>query len=239
MDQDRRCGTGAGTGDVSVSFSAVLLAGGQSSRMGRDKAFIEIDGVPLWQRQRQILKELAPQEFFIAGPAHPEWLDGCDATLPDVRGGAGPLAGLIASLRRCSKPLLLALAVDLPNMTTDYLRELLVSCSDAAGLIPRLADRFEPMAAVYPVSALPLAESCLRSGNYSLQQFAARCVSEGLARVKQVELSQEFFFLNMNTPEDLAACRPGLPTRRAEDFESCSARYHRGSAGSGDPAYIE
>ena len=204
MDQDRRRGVGVRR-DVSVSFSAVLLAGGTSSRMGRDKAFIEIDGVPLWQRQLQILRQLEPHEMFIAGPAHADWIDACDAIVPDARDGVGPLAALVASLRRCSTPLLLTLAVDLPGMTTDYLRDLLTSCSDGIGLIPRLAGRFEPLAAVYPVSALPLAESCMQSRDYSLQRFAARCVSEGFARVKQIELSEEPFFLNMNTPEDLAA----------------------------------
>ncbi len=204
MDQDRRRGVGVRR-DVSVSFSAVLLAGGTSSRMGCDKAFIEIHGVPLWQRQLRILRQLGPHEVFIAGPAHADWIDACDAIVPDARDGAGPLAAVVASLRRCATPLLLTLAVDLPRMTTDYLRELLAGCADGIGLIPRLADRFEPLAAVYPVSALPFAESSLQSPNYSLQQFAARCVSEGLARVKQIELSEEALFLNMNTPEDLAA----------------------------------
>ena len=171
--------------------------------MGHDKAFVEIEGVPLWQRQLQILRQLEPHELFIAGPAHAEWIGACDAIVPDACGGAGPLAAVVAGLRRCVTPLLLTLAVDLPSMTTAYLRELLASSSDGIGLIPRLDDRFEPLAAVYPVSALPLAESCLQSRNYSLQEFAARCVSEGLARLKQVELSEEPLFLNMNTPDDL------------------------------------
>ena len=50
-----------------MDFSAALLAGGRSSRMGRDKAFLEIDGVPLWQRQLQTLRELGPSKSFLAG----------------------------------------------------------------------------------------------------------------------------------------------------------------------------
>ena len=55
-----------------MNFSAALLAGGRSSRMGRDKAFLEIDGVPLWQRQLQTLRELGPSETFLAGPMQSE-----------------------------------------------------------------------------------------------------------------------------------------------------------------------
>ena len=162
------------------------------------------DGVPLWQRQLRVLRQLEPREVFIAGPAHADWIDACDAIVSDARDEAGPLAAVVASLRRCATPLLLTLAVDLPRMTSAYLRELLASCSDGIGLIPHQADRFEPLAAVYPVSALPFAENCLQSRDHSLQQFAARCVSEGFARVKPIELSEEALFLNMNTPDELA-----------------------------------
>jgi molybdopterin-guanine dinucleotide biosynthesis protein A len=172
--------------------------------MGCDKAFVEIHGVPLWQRQWRILRTLGPHKIFVAGPVHPEWTDAFDAIVPDAQENAGPLAALVASLRRCSTPLLLALAIDLPRTSADYLRDLIAHCTGDVGTIPYLEDRFEPLVAVYPISALRLAENCLRSGNYSLQRFAAGCVSEGIAHARQIEPSQESLFLNMNTPEDLA-----------------------------------
>ena len=172
--------------------------------MGRDKAFVEIHGVPLWQRQLQILRSLSPRETFIAGPRNDEWIQACDAIVRDASDNAGPLAALVASLHRCSTPLLVMLAVDLPRMTSEYLRELVAACADGMGLIPQLSDRFEPLAAVYPISALPLAENCLHSGNYSLQRLAAACISAGIARARQIESQEEALFLNVNTPEDLA-----------------------------------
>jgi len=180
------------------------MTGGKSSRMGRDKAFIEIDGIPLWRRQLQLLKQLQPSEIFISGRAHAEWKDEECVTVSDVRANAGPLAGLIGALRRCSTPLLFTLAVDLPKMTTAYLRELVALCSEGNGIIPRLKDRFEPLVAVYPVTSLPLAESCLSAHNFSLQEFAARCVSERFVRCKPVRETDERLFFNMNTPEDLS-----------------------------------
>jgi molybdenum cofactor guanylyltransferase len=190
---------------VSPPFSAVLLAGGESSRMGRDKAFLEIDGVPLWSRQIGTLAALRPRATFIAGPRHAAWINaGCEI-VNDARENAGPLAALVASLRRCATPLLLALAVDLPEMPADYLRALIRSSTETTGVVPKSSAGFEPLAAVYPIAALPLAESRLRAGNYALQDFVAACVAENLLIEKAIRPDEERFFRNLNTLSDLSA----------------------------------
>lgn len=172
--------------------------------MGRDKAFIEVDGVPLWQRQQRILEQLGPTEIFLAGPSRPEWNNSGCTIVPDAQEDSGPLAGLVAGLRRCSTSLLLALAVDLPHMTSNYLRELLDRCARGKGVVP-MTDRFEPLGAVYPVSSLALAERLLQSGRYSLQDFAGRCVADGFAIERPIRRADAELFLNMNTPADLIA----------------------------------
>ena len=188
--------------------------------MGEDKAFIEMNGTPLWRRQLQILQELAPRELFLSGPSREQWRHIDSIIISDAKPDAGPLAGLVAALRRCSTPLLLALAIDLPNMTADHLRELLARCSNAEGVIPRWRQRFEPLAAVYPRTALSLAENCLASDDHSLQRFAARCVSDRLLDVMDIAIDDEPLFLNMNTPEDLSSVaavydrRPSSSQRR-------------------------
>lgn len=173
--------------------------------MGADKASLCIGGTPLWERQLRLLEALQPHQLFIAGPARREWLDAGCVTISDAQTNAGPLAGLVAGLRRSSSSLLLAVAVDLPQMTADYLRELLDRCSVERGVIPHRLDRFEPLAAFYPASALGLAESCLDSGSYSLQRFAMRCASAGLVATEPIGPADEALFLNLNTPGDLLA----------------------------------
>ncbi len=190
-----------------MQFSAALLAGGRSSRMGSDKASLEIDGVPLWQRQLRILRELAPAEIFIAGPSRREWLDAKVKIVPDAVTDAGPLAGLVAVLRRCSTSRLLALAVDLPNMSSNYLARLLSFCQPRKGVIPRSSERFEPLVAVYPVASLPLAESLLQAGRCSLQELAVRAREHGLVVEQMIARDDEPYFFNLNTPEDFAAAR--------------------------------
>src|SRR5205823_5696774 len=102
------------------AFSAVLLAGGASRRMGMDKALLRApdgDSSPqlLWQRQLQTLRALEPAEILISGPPRP----GFPAGVPCIRDrlpGCGPLGGLATCLARVATPWLLVLAIDLPLM---------------------------------------------------------------------------------------------------------------------------
>lgn len=175
--------------------------------MGRDKALIAVNGEPLWRRQLRILRELEPHELFMAAPPRAEWSgEGC-ILISDALPNAGPLGGLTSALRACSSPLLLTLAIDLPAMSADYLRELLTLCGDNEGIVPRLGDRYEPVAAVYPRAARPFAESSLADRQFSLQQFAAGCVTQRLVRPSEVGADEQAFFLNLNRPEDLLAVR--------------------------------
>ena len=172
--------------------------------MGRDKAFIEIDGLPLWRRQLRMLEQLTPTEIFLAGPARDDWNDAACTVIPDAQENAGPLAGIASALRRSSSPLLLALAIDLPNMTSEYLQHLAELCPAERGVVPR-TERFEPLVAFYPARSLALAEQLLAAGSYSLQTFADRCVAEELAIEHRVPPAEASLFLNMNTPAALAA----------------------------------
>lgn len=172
--------------------------------MGRDKALVEIDGIPLWRRQLAILQNLAPAELMIAGPSDAEWSDSGCVIVPDLRDNAGPLAGIAAALRCCSTPLLLVLAVDLPNITSAYLRGLVLASSADIGVVPKNGEYFEPVAAVYPARASSLAENSLAAQRWSLQALARDCIAARFVSDVPVSPNEQRLFLNLNTPEDLA-----------------------------------
>ncbi len=182
-----------------MRFSALLLAGGKSSRMGRDKALLEIEGEPLWRRQLATLRQLSPARLMIAGPA----FAGCDCQiLRDEIPNAGPLAGVAAGLRHCTTSHLIVLAIDLPEMTADFFRALLADCGEGEGIVPRAATVFEPLAAIYPVRAATLAASCLRAGEFSMQNFVRRALAENLIRPREIAPNELALFTNLNTPAD-------------------------------------
>jgi molybdopterin-guanine dinucleotide biosynthesis protein A len=178
--------------------SAVLLAGGKSTRMGRDKALIEIDGEPLWRRQLEILRQLSPEQLMISGPAR----DGCE-TIADEFEDAGPLAGVAAALRKCSAPLLVVLAIDLPKMTTEFFRSLLALCCNGKGVVPRGPKFFEPLAAVYPAASAELADGALQSGEYAMQDFVRVALNRRLLIAHEISPAEMPLFANANRPDDL------------------------------------
>ena len=191
-----------------IPFAAVLLAGGQSRRMGRDKALLPLpDGRLLWQRQLTVLHDLRPAELFISGPAREGFPPGV-AVLTDTTPGLGPLAGLAAALGTIRSALLAVLAVDLPMMTPGYLRGLLavsMATSPPQGVIPQTSDGFfEPLAAIYPRSALTAAEAQLCGEDRSLQTFARGLLESGRATAQRVTDAEAGLFSNWNRPGPLA-----------------------------------
>src|ERR1700740_2341073 len=98
--------------------SGFVLAGGRSSRMGTDKAFLELDGRSLLVRSLELLRALTP-EVCIVGPA--EKFSAYGPVIEDVYARRGPLAGIQAALTASTTELNLILAVDLPLVTESLL----------------------------------------------------------------------------------------------------------------------
>jgi len=186
------------------SFSAVLLAGGQSTRMGRDKAMLALPGSDtlIWQRQLHILEELRPEEIFWSGPGRPD-VPGNVRIVSDRVKNAGPLAGIAACLDLLQGDLLAVLAVDLPRMTTAYLENLLARCSPLRGAVGRHGDFFEPLAAVYPKKLHALAAEHLRQGRFALQDFIREAARMGVLQVFSLDETDIPLFKNLNSPADL------------------------------------
>lgn len=181
--------------------SALILAGGRSRRMGRDKAWLEVAGRPLLGRQIELVRELAPDKVFISGRAGADYSAfGCEVLL-DLYPEAGPLAGVERGLATAAAPLLLVLAVDLPRMTVEFLQRLLQECRAETGVVPEMRGRLEPAAAVYPRRAQAFAEERLRAGRNGLQDFAAAVEHAGGLRRHPVTSAEEGLFFNWNSPE--------------------------------------
>jgi molybdopterin-guanine dinucleotide biosynthesis protein A len=190
---------------MAVRFSAALLAGGKSRRMGRDKALLPVSGHRyLWQRQLALLQELAPQRIFWSGFAR----DGLPPDLTvvtDLVPDAGPLAGIGACLAASESELLVVLAVDLPCMNAPFLERLLLTCTASRGAVTRWDGRFEPLAAVYPRTMLALARQHLAESRLALQDFVAAGVKAGCLEAFPVSTEDRPLFHNVNRPQDLSS----------------------------------
>lgn len=183
----------------------IVLAGGASLRMGRDKARIELSGETLAasaaRRLAAVCSEVALAD---AGRRlHPGL-----PSLPDGP-GRGPAAGLLGAASRFPGRSLLALACDLPRVPVPLLAELARSADGIDWAVPRWERGIEPLCALWGPRALALLAAQVEQGLHALWPLAEIGPEEGLAvRWLEGDLLASFgapqeVFLNVNTPEDL------------------------------------
>jgi molybdopterin-guanine dinucleotide biosynthesis protein A len=185
-----------------MKISAVLLAGGESHRMGQDKATLLFHGRPLWQIQLELLGKLEPAEILVSGRTDPPWRPPDVQFVADDPPSRGPLSGLAASLARIRTSHLLALAIDMPFMSEKYLRSLCDQIEPSRGLLPMIGNRAEPLAAIYPAGLHVDLVAALSRSEFSLQSLTRNLVASGKLRVLQVHKEQKELFRNLNEPTD-------------------------------------
>lgn len=186
-----------------MSLTAVLLCGGESRRMGRDKATMPWRGRSLWEWQMEKLRDLQPERILLSARAEQRWWPAEVEIVLDESPSRGPLSGLVAALTRMETEHLIALAVDMPLMTTKHLRLLCNFADQRTGVVPMIGERFEPLAAVYP-KALQwrFAEAVTNESDASLQRLVRRCVAEKSLRAFCVASSDAALYANLNNPTD-------------------------------------
>jgi molybdenum cofactor guanylyltransferase len=187
---------------VTQPFSALVLAGGRSSRMGSPKALIDMDGIPLWLRQAALLQSLRPAELLIS--AGSDWYPGGGPwrVVNDRSPGRGPLGGIDAALATMETDLLLVLAVDMPAMSAEFLGAL-IDRAGPLGVVPVDAGLYQGLAAVYPKSSSLLVEESLCGDDYSLQRLMISAVAQGLMTALPISDADRPLFRNVNNPDDL------------------------------------
>lgn len=189
-----------------MNFSAVLLAGGRSSRLGRDKAWLPMaDGRPLIEHQLAKLRALRPAGLFISGRSNTDYAACGARVLLDEISNAGPLAGVERALAVSTAPLVLVLAVDLPRINSACLDKLVRACAPDRGVVPARGSFYEPLAAVYPTTAKALAREMLESGRHALHEFVQACEARGWVALQPIAADESDLFTNWNESADISS----------------------------------
>jgi molybdenum cofactor guanylyltransferase len=191
-----------------TQFAAIILAGGQSSRMGKDKAFIEIDGVPLLQKICIIASECTSQVYVIT-PSPQKYRaiipQNCQIVQEVVLEGEnsphGPLVGFAQALTHVESEWILLLACDLPRLTSSEIKQwsscLETTSQDAIALLPHSPKGWEPLCGFYRRRCLSLLNNFINRGGRSFQQWLASHF------VQELLVSDSKILFNCNTPDDL------------------------------------
>jgi molybdopterin-guanine dinucleotide biosynthesis protein A len=173
--------------------TAIIMAGGSSTRMGTDKSMLLIGGRPIIKGICERLSTCFEQILISADNKDKFEFLGCEV-VPDKIPGQGPLMGIASSLEASSNELNFVAACDIPRMELRHVRRIISEAADAEHdiVVPVAGDgRYEPLFAVYRKSALRAANKVLSSGGRKISDVFALC------NVKKIDLGADL--VNLNT----------------------------------------
>jgi molybdopterin-guanine dinucleotide biosynthesis protein A len=179
-----------------------ILVGGQSRRMGRDKAQLILAGQTLIDRITGELSGVTSRVALVgAREQHPNFVN-----IPDVHESWGALGGLHAALKAATTGWVIVVGCDLPFVTRALFERLLTFVSqDFDAIVPMQADgRPQPVCALYRVATcLPEIEKLIALGEHTPRALLTNVSTRFIDSVELADLpAAENFFLNVNTPED-------------------------------------
>jgi molybdopterin-guanine dinucleotide biosynthesis protein A len=191
-----------------MEATLLVLAGGESRRMGRPKAWIEVGDTVLL---RYVVERLGSAfSEVVVSFAEPEQME---QHLPyrvvfDRKRSAGPLAGLEAGLISARHEVLFAVACDMPYVTQSTAELAVAAARSCDAAIPRHDGLYEPVCGAYRKTALPAIVAALDAGNYTAHDVVETLDVTWLEGLDQNE------FENLNTPSDLDRFNAGFPAQR-------------------------
>lgn len=187
-----------------VDISAILLAGGASSRMGgRNKAFLKIGGETIIQREIDVLERIFDKIIIVTNDFEHYGHLG-KPIFSDINPGYGSLGGIFTGLNRCSTDYGFIFACDMPFLNQEVICYI---CKRSYGhdlTIPRIGGYLEPVHAVYSCKCLPFIEKLMLKGDLKITSF--------FKEVNMLEISEQElqtldpylrFRINVNSPDDL------------------------------------
>jgi molybdenum cofactor guanylyltransferase len=191
--------------DATSGLTAFILAGGKSTRMGADKAFVMLEGRTLLARAMELARSITPDVRIVGDPAK---FASFAPVVEDIFPNCGPLGGIHAAL--CSSPteLNLILAVDVPFVSAALLQYLIARARQSASATVTVAHsggNWQPLCAIYRRNFADAAEQSLRAGHYKIDKLFA---ATSTLKIEEEELRALGFppnlFRNLNTREELA-----------------------------------
>ncbi|WP_340014754.1 molybdenum cofactor guanylyltransferase [Paenibacillus sp. FSL K6-1318] len=194
-------------------WTGIILAGGLSSRMGTNKAMLELNGSVILQHVTKAMRPAVSRIIVAAGPNVTTYGEMGYDCVQDHYPGKGPLAGLHAALEASGTEWNLVCACDMPLLQTSFfdgIKKLAESHDSYSAIVPRVDGRVHPLAGVYHRQVLPDLEQRLMQDHLRvmrwLEEIGCRYVeAEELERAGVHQVAMQLS--NMNTPEDYERIR--------------------------------
>jgi molybdopterin-guanine dinucleotide biosynthesis protein A len=178
-------------------ITGIILAGGKSSRMGRDKGTVLLHGVPMIEHVLRTLRQVT-DSVIIIGPKLIYQNIGCDV-FEDIYPENGPLGGIFTALTYSQTERNLVLSCDIPFVDVDTLQIICNHKTEYSIVVPEYLGQVEPLCAIYNKSLLPAVENALKNDELAMRRFVSCMPHENLA-FDTTELNP---FRNINTADEL------------------------------------
>ncbi len=183
--------------------SGIVLAGGRSTRYGKNKALVKLHGIPLIERVLEVMRLIFRRVIIITNtPDEYSYLE-----LPmyqDIIKGLGPLGGIITGLQVIPDNAGFFVACDMPFLSQGLIRHIVEIKADFDVVVPRISGNMEALHALYRTGCQSKIESLINSKTYQIFRFfnevSVRYVDEDEVRIFDPDLRS---FLNINRPEGL------------------------------------
>jgi molybdopterin-guanine dinucleotide biosynthesis protein A len=199
------------TGCAQFGVSGIVLAGGQSRRLGRDKAVEPIGGLPLIRRVIDRIAQVTDEVVVvIADQARRKALplDDEQTTSVDRYPGCGSLGGIFSGLTEAEQPWGITVACDMPFLNVALLRHMMELRENVDAVVPIVEGRPEPTHALYSKVCLPAMEQRLQSRDLKISGFFEQVRVRYIPEEEVASLDPDFLsFFNINTPDDLDRAR--------------------------------
>ncbi len=183
-----------------MQITAIILSGGQSTRMGTDKAFLQINGMTLLERAIQACKPVCKQLLISSG--NPEHETGGLRVIPDEILDCGPLGGIYSCLKESETEWNFVISVDSAYVDNFFISFLVSETGGFDAIVPMHQNGKEPLVALYNKSALNEMEKMLLSQNYKMHNLLNLINTKYVSAQPWIEKNPDLF-RNLNFPADL------------------------------------
>jgi len=185
-----------------MSVTGIILAGGKSARLGRDKAMLPINGNSFIGHIADQLRLIADEIIVVSNQPEKYALPNT-REVQDIFPGKGPLAGIHAGLTAASNEYSFVMACDMPSFHPRAVAFLFSQSTGYDVTVPQIGQYLEPLFAVYHKNALPLITDALSQGIYKVTDFYPKAKINYVTEEHFLrECSFEECFFNVNTPDD-------------------------------------
>ena len=181
-------------------YSGILLAGGKSTRMGEDKAFMIYKNRFLYEHSLSVLSVFS--EDILISSSNPRFEKSDYRLIPDETSGLGPLGGIYSCLKKIKYNYAIVLPCDLPLISGAIIEKLITASENSEITIALNHNNLpEPLVGIYSISAIPAMQEMIESNQFKMQELFTRVKT----RFVKIPRTSKNTFHNINSPDDFNA----------------------------------